>query len=146
MTVPFALVYLIHAIDFDETRLWISDSGAMGSYAAFYLAGMYPLPATGQILLSSPYFPQISFYNPVFNTTTTIIAKGFKANPGSGTGGTVFVKSVTINGKLWKSNCYLDWDTFRNGSTVELELTDDIKVSCGKEADALPLSLSTGGY
>jgi hypothetical protein len=67
-------------------------SGAMGSYVAFYLAGMYPLPATGQILLSSPYFPQISFYNPVFNTTTTIIAKGFKGNPSSGTGGTVFVK------------------------------------------------------
>jgi hypothetical protein len=64
----------------------------MGSYVAFYLAGMYPLPATGQILLSSPYFPQISFYNPVFNTTTTIIAKGFKGNPSSGTGGTVFVK------------------------------------------------------
>jgi hypothetical protein len=125
-----------------------------------------PLPAIGQILLLSPYFPQISFYNPVFNTTTTIIAKGFKGNPSSGTGGTVFVKvrsfclvlsflsglisltdqSVTINGKLWKSNCYLDWDTFRNGSTVELELTDDIKVSCGKEAVALPPSLSTGGY
>jgi hypothetical protein len=138
----------------------------MGSYVAFYLAGMYPLPATGQILLSSPYFPQISFYNPVFNTTTTIIAKGFKGNPSSGTGGTVFVKvrsfrlpfpfppgltlltdqSVTINEKPWKSNCYLDWDTFRNGSTVELELTDDIKVSCGQGADALPPSLSTGGY
>ncbi|KAF9259619.1 glycoside hydrolase family 92 protein [Marasmius fiardii PR-910] len=44
--------------------------GAMGSYAAFYLAGLYPLPATKQILLSSPYFPSISFFNPLFNSTT----------------------------------------------------------------------------
>jgi hypothetical protein len=64
----------------------------MGSYVAFYLAGMYPLPATGQILLSSPYFPRISFFNPIFNKTTTIVANGFKGNPSNGTGGTVFVK------------------------------------------------------
>ena len=36
----------------------------MGSYVAFYLAGLYPLPATKQFLLSSPYFPSISFFNP----------------------------------------------------------------------------------
>jgi len=69
-----------------------TDSGAMGSYAAFYLAGMYPLPATNQILLSSPYFPKISFFNPVFNTTTTIVSNGFNGNPPDGTGGNVFVK------------------------------------------------------
>ena len=74
----------------------LPDSGAMGSYVAFYLAGLYPLPATGQILLSSPYFPQISFRNPVLNTTTTIRANGFRGNPTDGTGGHVFVKvSVT---------------------------------------------------
>ena len=70
----------------------VSDSGAMGSYVAFYLAGLYPLPATQQFLLSSPYFPEISFRNPVLNTTTTIRANGFRGNPKSGTGGHVFVK------------------------------------------------------
>ncbi|KIM76707.1 glycoside hydrolase family 92 protein [Piloderma croceum F 1598] len=125
---------------------YVKSSGAMGSYAAFYLAGMYPLPATGQFLLSSPYFPRIAFFNPIFNKTTTIIANGFKGNPANGTGGSVFVKSVKIDGLPWKSNCYLDWDTFRNGSTVELELTDDIGVACGEAPDALPPSLSTGGF
>lgn len=67
----------------------------MGSYAAFYLAGMYPVPATRQILLSSPYFPEISFYNPTFGKTTTIKARGFQGNPANGEGGSVFVK-VTI--------------------------------------------------
>ncbi|PPQ74974.1 hypothetical protein CVT24_010275, partial [Panaeolus cyanescens] len=122
------------------------DSGAMGSYAAFYLLGMYPLPATQQILISSPYFPKISFFNPLFNTTTTIVSKGFKGNPTDGTGGTVFVKGVTIDGKPWHSNCFIDWDVFVKGSTVELTLTDDINVPCGKDASALPPSVSTGGY
>jgi hypothetical protein len=66
--------------------------GAMGSYAAFYLAGLYPLPATRQFLLSSSYFKQISFFNPAFNSTTTIRNKGFVGNPATGTGGRVFVQ------------------------------------------------------
>ncbi|ETW77620.1 glycoside hydrolase family 92 protein [Heterobasidion irregulare TC 32-1] len=67
-------------------------AGAMASYAFFYLAGLYPLPATRQLLLSSPFFPSISFTNPLFNTTTTIQAKNFRGNPTNGTGGTVFVQ------------------------------------------------------
>lgn len=121
------------------------DSGAMGSYAAFFLAGLYPVPATRQYLLSSPYFKDISFYNPLYKTTTRIIAKGFSGNPPDGTGN-VFVQSVTVNGQPYKSNCYLEWDVFIAGSTVELTLTDDINVSCGSGPDALPPSLSTGGF
>ncbi|EPQ50744.1 hypothetical protein GLOTRDRAFT_81814 [Gloeophyllum trabeum ATCC 11539] len=122
------------------------DSGAMGSYAAFYLAGMYPLPATRQFLLSSPYFPQISFYNPIFNTTTTIKAIGFEGNPANGTEGKIFVQNVTINGQPWHSNCYIDWDAFEQGAVIELQLTDNANVTCGTDSSALPPSLSTGGY
>lgn len=122
------------------------DSGAMASYAVFYLMGMYPLPATRQFLLASPYFPKVTYYNPLFNTTTTIIANNFRGNPQNGVGGTVFVKSVTIDGQPWHSNCYLDWDIFVSGSTVELELTSDIDTTCGEGPDGLPPSLSTGGY
>jgi hypothetical protein len=50
----------------------------MGSYAFFILAGLYPLPATRQFLLSSPYFPSISFYNPVFKKTATIRVNNFE--------------------------------------------------------------------
>jgi Glycosyl hydrolase family 92 len=64
----------------------------MGSFVAFFLAGLYPLPGTRQILLSSPYFPEISFYNPLYNKTTTIKANNFVGNPSNGSGGTVFVK------------------------------------------------------
>ncbi|KAJ8488173.1 hypothetical protein ONZ45_g14058 [Pleurotus djamor] len=122
------------------------DSGAMGSYVSFYLAGLYPLPATKQFLLSSPFFKQISFFNPVLRTTTTIRSKGFNGNPIDGTGGSVFVKSVTIDGKPSKSSCFLDWDVFVKGSLVELTLSNDINVTCGNGKAAIPPSLSTGGY
>ncbi|KAF5373213.1 hypothetical protein D9757_010545 [Collybiopsis confluens] len=122
------------------------DSGAMAAYTAFNLAGMYPLPATRQYLLSSPFFPSISIFNPLFNSTTTIKSNGFEGNPADGIGGKVFVQNVTVNGKPYKSNCYLEWDVFVNGSLVELTLTDDPNVTCGSGQEALPPSLSTGGY
>ncbi|THH06986.1 hypothetical protein EW145_g3696 [Phellinidium pouzarii] len=121
-------------------------TGAMASYAFFYLAGMYPVPATRQFLLSSPFFPRISFFNTLFNSTTTIISNGFQGNPSNGTGGHVFIESVKVNGEAYKSNCFLDWDIFMNGSTVELQLSNDIMMGCGYGLDALPPSLSTGGF
>ena len=139
----------------------------MGSYVAFYLLGMYPLPATRQMLISSPYFPKVSIYNPFYKSVTTFIAHGFQGNPEDGHGN-VYVsvsqnlhhglrgcfndflmylfQNVTIDGQPWHSNCFVEWDVFENGSTVELFLTDDRTVACGDDDNALPPSLSTGGY
>lgn len=75
-------------------------TGAMGSYVAFYLAGLYPLPGTRQLLLASPWFPRIAFYNPVFNSTTTIVANGFRGNPEGGKGGNVFVKVRPLSAQV----------------------------------------------
>lgn len=50
------------------------DSGAMGSYVAFNMLGLYPLPATRQLLISSPFFRRVSFVNPLLGTRTTIFA------------------------------------------------------------------------
>ncbi|KAH9033368.1 glycoside hydrolase family 92 protein [Lactarius pseudohatsudake] len=111
------------------------DSGAMGSYAFFIMAGLYPVPATQQFLLSSPFFPSVSFFNPLFQTKTTIRAKNLSPQA-------IFVKSVTIDGKPWKSNCFIEWDVFVRGATVELELSEDPNHPCG----VLPPSLSTGGF
>ncbi|KAL0573680.1 hypothetical protein V5O48_008277 [Marasmius crinis-equi] len=122
------------------------DSGAMASYVFFYLAGMYPLPATKQLLLSSPYFPSISIRNPLLNTTMTIKSDNFTGNPVDGVNGNIYVKSVTVDGEPYKSNCYLEWDVFTKTSTVVLELTDNANVTCGAGEEALPPSLSTGGY
>ncbi|KAL1746800.1 glycosyl hydrolase family 92-domain-containing protein [Schizophyllum fasciatum] len=116
------------------------DAGAMGSYVVFYMLGLYPLPATKQVLLSYPYFPQVTIHNPLYGTNTTFRSTNWSDK------GNVYVKSVTVNGERYKSNCYLDWEVFVSGSAVILELTDDVGVTCGDGLNALPPSLSTGGY
>ncbi|KAJ4470945.1 glycoside hydrolase family 92 protein [Lentinula aciculospora] len=121
------------------------DSGAMGSYAVFLLAGLYPVPATTQYLLSSPFFPSISFYNPLFNTTTTIKANNWAGNPVDGVG-TVYISNVVVNGEEYKSNCYLEWDLFEADTVIELTLSDDNTLGCGNGVNALPPSLSTVGF
>lgn len=51
-----------------------------------------------------------------------------------------------MHGKLYKSNCYLEWDVFEEGAEVELELTHLANSTCGNGFQASPPSLSTGGY
>lgn len=51
-----------------------------------------------------------------------------------------------MNGVQYKSNCYLEWDVFQTNSEVELTLSDDVTLGCGSGANALPPSLSTGGF
>lgn len=138
----------------------------MASYVVMHMLGLYPVPGTRQFLLSSPFFPKVSIYNPLFKKTTTISTTGFQGNPAPGATGNVFVKSksthpseltytdmlisfsqgVTIDGKPWKSTCYLDWDVFSLGSSVVLELSNDPNLPCGTGNEALPPSLSTGGF
>ncbi|KIP07755.1 glycoside hydrolase family 92 protein [Phlebiopsis gigantea 11061_1 CR5-6] len=141
------------------------DSGAMGSYVAFYLAGLYPLPATRQFLLSSPLPTSHPSHSPTPSSATRRRSRprtspGTPATAPAGMSLSRYVcparsvaplltrvsQSVTIDGQPWKSNCFIDWQAFQAGSTIELELTTDITVSCGSTPDALPPSLSTGGY
>src|ERR1700761_6698909 len=119
----------------------------MGSFVTFFLAGLYPVPATRQYLLSSPFFPSVAFTNPLLNTTTTIVANNFNGNPtsGVGEGKNIFVKNVTINGVPSQSNCFLDFSVFEEGGTVELELVSSSNgITCGE--GGLPPSVSTGGF
>lgn len=58
----------------------------------------------------------------------------------------LYFKSVKVDGKPYKSNCFLEWDVFQNGSIIELQLTNNINVTCGSGPGALPPSLSTGGF
>jgi putative alpha-1,2-mannosidase len=59
-----------------------TDSGAMGSYVAFNLMGIYPLPTTKQFLVSSPFFPRITIHNPLYDSRTTIISHNFDGHDG----------------------------------------------------------------
>ena len=58
----------------------------------FLLAGLYPVPATQQFLLSSPHFAQISLTNLILKTTTIIWSKNFSGNLANGIGGNVLIQ------------------------------------------------------
>ena len=60
-------------------KLW-AESGAMGSYVAFNLLGLYPLPATKEFLIPSPFFKSVKIRNPLLGTTTTISTRGLQRN------------------------------------------------------------------
>ncbi len=110
----------------------------MGSYAFFNMAGLYPVPATTQFLLSSPFFPSVSFFNPLFNTTTTIRTKNF-----SGTPQKIFVKvrrvlRVILKGEWTLTDCacvrvgpvYVERDSGRK--VVEIELLHRVGHVCAR--------------
>uniref|UniRef100_A0A0W0G414 Putative glycoside hydrolase family 92 protein n=1 Tax=Moniliophthora roreri TaxID=221103 RepID=A0A0W0G414_MONRR len=71
--------------------------------------------------------------NPVFGTTTAIKSTNFGE-------GNIHVKGVKVDGEMYKLNFYLECDIFERGAVVELELTDDVNITCGDGSKALPLS------
>lgn len=92
-------------IDFLFCFSLVVDSGAMGSYVFFYLSGLYPLPATNQFLLSSPYFKSITFKNPLLGTKVRLLSDG-----NFGRDGFVYVK--VWDSLWWGVRCLLIFGGF----------------------------------
>lgn len=98
-----------------SSAIILLDSGAMGSFAVFHLAGLYPVPATQQFLLSSPFFPSVSFFNPLFNTKTTIRAKNFSPQA-------IFIKVRYVSHVILKTGWTLtDYACVRARGSVYVE-------------------------
>jgi len=131
MTVmPFSFLYPFQSYrlfpPINSFAIILPDSGAMGSFVVFHLAGLYPVPATQQFLLSSPYFPSVSFFNPLFNTKTTIRTKNFSPQA-------IFVKvcrvsrvifkgewTLTDCARVWVGPVYVERDSGRKSVEIEL--------------------------
>jgi putative alpha-1,2-mannosidase len=89
----------------------------MGSFIAFNLLGLYPLPATKQFLISSPFFPRVTIRNSVYDTLTTIIAKGFDGYDGKN----IYIKVCLVTtGSLQCLKIRLEYQNQQ--FAVELEL------------------------
>ena len=67
----------------------------------FHMLGLYPLPATREFLISSPFFRTVRIRNPLFGTTTTIRTHGFEGM------GNVYVKVRHFSMKPITSVIYL---------------------------------------
>ncbi|PNP45309.1 hypothetical protein TGAMA5MH_03033 [Trichoderma gamsii] len=111
------------------------DSGAMGSFVAFSMMGLFPNPGQDVYLITPPYFESVKIKSPVTGKTATI--RNINFDP---TYQNVFIQKATLNGKPYTKN-WIDHSFFLEGK--ELVLTLGSKESAwGTRVQDLPPSLS----
>ncbi|KAL5521115.1 hypothetical protein ACEPAG_9037 [Sanghuangporus baumii] len=129
------------------------DSGAMGALLAFHILGLYPVPASKQLLLNSPLVSSFTLHNDFLGTSTRFIVSGFDASSTSSdppADSRVFITNVTINGALHDSLCWLSFDDVVGGGEIVITVDSDAAAAqtrgCGSGPSALPDSLAAGGF
>ncbi|KAI9842899.1 MAG: hypothetical protein M1837_006731 [Sclerophora amabilis] len=114
------------------------DSGAMGSFVALTMMGMWPVSGQDVYLITPPFFKEVRITNPVSGKIATVRNIGFDSGSES-----FYIQSATRDGKPWTRN-WIDHDFFWRGGVLELVLGRNESDWGTHEAD-LPPSLSTGG-
>ncbi|MFC5682708.1 GH92 family glycosyl hydrolase [Flavobacterium sp. MAHUQ-51] len=89
------------------------DSGAMSSWLAFHMMGLYPNAGQSYYLINSPYFKQTVIHQE--NGKDFVIkAKNFSDK-------NKYIKSVTLNGKDFE-NAFIEHSDIVNGGVLEFEM------------------------
>ena len=117
------------------------DSGAMGSFVAMSMMGLFPNPGQSVYLLTVPFFESVSIVSPITGKTATLrVTNWDKFNSLNNTGGTGFIQSATLNGQPYTKN-WVSHDFFTEGQDLVLVLGEN-ESSWGTKAEDLPPSLS----
>lgn len=117
------------------------DSGAMGSFVAMSMMGMFPNPGQSVYLITVPFFEAVSITNPLTGNEATIRVVNFdKFNSLNNTGGSGFIQSATMNGKPYTKN-WVSHDFFTEGHDLVLVLGRN-ESTWGTGVQDIPPSLS----
>ena len=122
---------------FDTTFVGLpgnDDSGAMGSFVAFSMIGLFPNPGQDVYLITPPYFESVKIKSPVTGKTATI--KNVNFDP---TYKNIYIQKATLNGKLYTKN-WIDHSFFTEGKELVLTLGSK-ESSWGTKVADLPPSL-----
>lgn len=92
------------------------DSGAMGSFVAFSMMGLFPNPGQDVYLIIPPYFESVSITSQLTNKTATIRNVNFDA-----TYKNIYIQSATLDGKPYTKN-WIDHSFFTEGKELVLTL------------------------
>ncbi|SZF05428.1 unnamed protein product [Blumeria hordei] len=92
------------------------DSGAMGSFVAFSMMGLFPNPGQNVYLIIPPFFQSVSITSPVTGKTATI--KNINFDP---TYNNIFIQSATLDGMPYTKN-WIDHSFFTEGKELILTL------------------------
>ncbi|KAF2805378.1 uncharacterized protein BDZ99DRAFT_541245 [Mytilinidion resinicola] len=113
------------------------DSGAMGSFVAFAMLGLFPNPGQDVYLITPPFFESVSITSPLTGKTATIRNVNF--DPGYAA---VFVQSATLDGEVYTKS-WVDHSFFTEGKELVLTLGRN-ESTWGTRAEDLPPS--SGSY
>lgn len=113
------------------------DSGAMGSFLAWTMTGLFPNPGQNVYLIGSPFFPRISFISPQTGANATIVAHG--VDPPSYQN--IYVQNATLNGTAYTKN-WIGHEFFLNGGVLELNMGPEESAWGTRQADLPPSSMA----
>lgn len=114
------------------------DSGAMGSFIALSMMGLFPNPGQNVYLITPPYFEEVKITNQQTGNTATIRNTNFDPSYQA-----IYIQSARLNGADYTKN-WVDHSFFSGGGTLELNLGTE-ESSWGTHDEDLPPSLSTTG-
>jgi putative alpha-1,2-mannosidase len=112
------------------------DSGAMGSFVAFVMLGIFPNPGQDVYFIIPPFFPEVSITNPLTGKKAVIRNVNCDAAYRN-----IYVQRATRDGKPWTHN-WIDHGFFRDGGVLELTL-GQTESNWGTRDEDLPPSLSS---
>ncbi|KLU87007.1 hypothetical protein MAPG_06013 [Magnaporthiopsis poae ATCC 64411] len=111
------------------------DSGAMGSFLAFSMLGLFPNPGQNVYFITPPFFPSANVTSPVTGKVARIRTVNFDAAYKN-----IFIQSATLDGKPYSKN-WLDHSFFTDGKELVLTL-GPTESAWGTRHDDVPPSLS----
>ncbi|KAI1081265.1 glycoside hydrolase family 92 protein [Whalleya microplaca] len=115
------------------------DSGAMGSFVALSMMGIFPNPGQDVYFITPPFFRSVSVTNRMTGKTATITNINFDAAYEN-----IYIQNATLDGEVYTRN-YLTHSFFLNGGTLELTLGDKESPTWGTGDSDVPPSMSTRG-
>nr|POE82297.1 putative secreted glycosidase [Quercus suber] len=112
------------------------DSGAMGSFAALTMLGLFPNAGQDVYLITPPFFESVSITNRITGKTATVRNINFDAAYQN-----IYIQTATLDGKAYTKN-WIDHSLFLQGGVLELTLGAN-ESDWGTKKENLPPSSST---
>ncbi|TVY84705.1 putative secreted glycosidase [Lachnellula suecica] len=107
------------------------DTGAMASFTAFCMMGLFPNPGQNIYFITAPFFASIAITSPITGKTATIKTSNF-----DNTYTNIYVQDATLDGESYTKN-WLDHSFFTEGKTLVLTVGGQ-EGSWGTKAEDAP--------
>jgi putative alpha-1,2-mannosidase len=112
------------------------DSGAMGSFTALSMMGLYPMSGQDVYLIIPPFFAEVAIESPASGKSAVIRNINFDHGYRN-----MFIQSARLNGKPY-TRSWITHDFFTSGGVLELTLGPS-ESGWGSGQDDMPPSSST---